>query len=72
MPKAAVAKPAVSRVYVVVEYLLENDATKHLVRAKSQAQAISHLAKGKYEAFAATVADVLELKDVPVQEAGSE
>jgi hypothetical protein len=74
MQAAAVkaAKPAVSRVYVVYEYVAENDAKRYLVEAKSQAGAIAHIVKGRFEAHAASVADVIELKNTEIQKSGAE
>lgn len=66
------ASKAARRVYVVTE-ALPNEATlaEHLVRAGSQAQAIAHIVRRRFEAQAASTDDVLRLRDVEVQDAGA-
>lgn len=71
------------RVYIVTEHPIELPGTvkvtssppvpiERLVRATSQSQAISHVVRGRFEAMVASTDDVIRLRDVPVQDAGSE
>lgn len=76
MAKQAASK-AVKRVYVVTERTADQtDPTgkdRHfLVRAGSQAQAVSYIVRGRFTAEAASTDDVLRLRDVEVQDAGSD
>ncbi len=77
MSKQQAASKAVKRVYVVTEETRDKsnpirDDIHHLVRAGSQAQAIAHIVRGRFTAEAASTEDVLRLRDVEVQDAGSE
>ncbi len=73
----AASKAPVRRVYLVIESTPPDKSDPlggkitHLVEAGSQAQAIAHIVRGRFKARAADVADVLRLRDLPVQQAGA-
>lgn len=65
---------AVKRIYVVTEHGEAGIISEKLVKAASQAQAISHVVKGRFAATIPTTDEALRLATagVTVQDAGSE